>query len=176
MKKNVSSPTLLSAAKKVAFCGILGALAIVLSMFENMLPEIPLLPPGCRLGLSNIVTMFAAGTINLPCALAIALLKGLFAFLTRGVTAGLMSTCGGLCSTLVMWLCLHSKRLAMVGVGICGALAHNAAQLAVACLLTSPATLTYTPVLALFSIPAGAVTGTVLHFALPALKRIVHRL
>lgn len=71
MKKTVS----LSAAKKVAFCGLLGALAIVLTIFENMLPEIPLLPTGCRLGLSNIVTMFCAGTVGLPVALCIALLK-----------------------------------------------------------------------------------------------------
>lgn len=40
----------LSAAKKVAFCGLLAALAIVLTMFENMLPEIPLLPAGVPFG------------------------------------------------------------------------------------------------------------------------------
>lgn len=162
-------------AKKVAFCGLLAALAIVLSIFENMLPEIPMLPPGCRLGLSNIVTMFAAGTISLPTALVIAALKGLFAFLTRGVTAGLMSFFGGVCSTFVMWLCMKSKHLAMLGVGICGALAHNLAQLAVACVITSTAVLGYAPALVLFAIPAGAVTGTVLRFALPALERIARQ-
>ena len=172
MKK---SHTMSGAAKKVAFCGLLAALAIVLSIFENMLPEIPLLPPGCRLGLSNIVTMFAAGTIGLPTALVIAALKGLFAFLTRGVTAGLMSLFGGICSTIVMWLCMKSKHLAMLGVGICGALAHNTAQLAVACVITSAAVLSYAPALVLFAIPAGAVTGTVLRFALPALERIAYQ-
>lgn len=170
MKKNS-----FSAAKKVAFCGLLAALAIVLTIFENMLPEIPLLPPGCRLGLSNIVTMFCAGTVGLPAALCIALLKSGFVFLTRGVTAGLMSLSGGLFSTLIMWLCLKYGRFGMIGVGICGALAHNAAQLLMAVWITSPAVFSYTPILILFSIPAGAVTGTVLRFALPALNRIARQ-
>lgn len=169
----MTKPFSLSAAKKVAFCGLLAALAIVLTMFENMLPEIPLLPPGCRLGLSNIVTMFCAGTIGLPAAVCIAFLKSGFVFLTRGITAGLMSLSGGIFSTLIMWLCLKYGRFGMIGVGICGALAHNAAQLFMAVLLTSPAVFSYTPFLILFSIPAGAATGTVLRFALPALNRMV---
>ena len=163
------------AAKKVAFCGLLAALAIVLSVFENMLPEIPLLPPGCRLGLSNIVTMFTASAVGLPSAVFVAVLKGGFAFLTRGVTAGMMSLFGGVCSTLVMWLCLRSKYFAMLGVGICGALTHNMTQLTVACLITSPAVFGYAPALILFAIPAGAVTGTVMRLALPALERIARQ-
>jgi hypothetical protein len=49
------------------------------------------------------------------------------------------------------------------------------AQLTVACLITSPAVFSYAPALVLFAIPAGAVTGTVLRFALPALNRIAHQ-
>ena len=90
-------------SRKIAVCGLLGALALVLTLLEGMLPPIPGLPPGARPGLSNIVTMFAAGSLGLPYALAIALIKGVFAFLTRGVTAGLMSLSGGLISTLAMW-------------------------------------------------------------------------
>ena len=78
-------------SRKIAVCGLLGALALALTLLEGMLPPIPGLPPGARPGLSNIVTMFAAGSLGLPYALAIALIKGVFAFLTRGVTAGLMS-------------------------------------------------------------------------------------
>ena len=71
------------------------ALAIVLSALENLIPPLPMMPPGAKLGLSNIVTMFAAGTFGLIPALAIALLKALFAGATRGVTALLMSLAGG---------------------------------------------------------------------------------
>ena len=57
---------------------VLGALAIVLSALENLIPPLPMMPPGAKLGLSNIVTMFAAGTFGLIPSLAIALLKALF--------------------------------------------------------------------------------------------------
>ena len=91
-------------SEKIAVCGLLGALALVLALLEGMLPPLPGLPPGAKPGLSNIATMFAAGSLGLPYALAVALVKGMFAFLTRGVTAGLMSLSGGLLSTLAMWL------------------------------------------------------------------------
>ena len=65
--------------QRIAFNGLLGTLALVLSAWEGMLPPIPVLPPGAKLGLSNLVTMYAAGTVGLGPALCIAILKGLFA-------------------------------------------------------------------------------------------------
>src|SRR5699024_6514019 len=106
-------------SRKIAVCGLLGALALVLTLLEGMLPPIPGLPPGARPGLSNIVTMFAAGSLGLPYALAIALLKGVFAFLTRGVTAGLMSLSGGLMSTLAMWVVWKKTRFSLLFTGVC---------------------------------------------------------
>ena len=81
--------------ERIALIGLLGALALVLGILENLLPPLPGMPPGAKAGLSNLVTMFAAGAIGLPAALFIAAIKGLFACLTRGVSAGLMSLCGG---------------------------------------------------------------------------------
>ena len=130
-------------SEKIAVCGLLGALALVLALLEGMLPPLPGLPPGAKPGLSNIVTMFAAGSLGLPYALAVALVKGVFAFLTRGVTAGLMSLSGGLLSTLAMWLIWKKTRFSLLLTGVCGALAHNAAQLSVALALTGRAALFY---------------------------------
>jgi heptaprenyl diphosphate synthase len=47
-----------NAARRVAFLGLLFALAVVLSWLEWMIPALPALPPGVKLGLSNIVTMY----------------------------------------------------------------------------------------------------------------------
>ena len=159
-------------SKKIAVCGLLGALALVLGLLEGMLPPIPGLPPGARPGLSNIVTMFAAGSLGLPYALAVALIKGGFAFLTRGVTAGLMSLCGGLLSTLVMWLVWEKTRVSLLMTGICGALAHNTAQLCVALLLTGRAALLYIPAMLLLAILCGLCTGLVLQLLLPVLQKL----
>lgn len=158
-------------SRKIAVCGLLGALALVLTLLEGMLPPIPGLPPGARPGLSNIVTMFAAGSLGLPYALAIALIKGVFAFLTRGVTAGLMSLSGGLMSTLAMWVVWKKTRFSLLFTGVCGALAHNAAQLCIAVLLTGRAALFYIPAM-LLSIVCGLCTGLVLQLLLPVLQKL----
>ena len=141
---------------------VLGALAIVLSALENLIPPLPMMPPGAKLGLSNIVTMFAAGTFGLIPSLAIALLKALFAGATRGVTALLMSLAGGLLSTLVMGLLFRLKRhaVSLLAVGILGAVATNSAVLS------------YLPFLLLYALVTGSVTGSALRILLPALKNV----
>lgn len=115
-------------AEHIALIGLLGALALVLGILENLLPPLPGMPPGAKAGLSNLVTMFAAGAIGLPAALFIAAIKGLFAFLTRGVSAGLMSLCGGLLSTLIMgilWKKQNSRRSSSVSAVRSGTTSHS---------------------------------------------------
>lgn len=160
--------------RRLTQISLLGALALAISGVELLIPPLPMLPPGAKPGLSNIVTMYAAGSVGLAPALGIALIKGIFAGVTRGLTAFLMSTCGGLLSTLVMGLLLKIRKrpLGLVGVGIAGAVTHNAAQLGVAALLTTPAVAAYAPFLLVFSLATGAVTGLILRAALPALARL----
>ena len=157
---------------RVAFTGLLAALALSFSFLEGLIPPIPVLPPGAKLGLSNIVVLYAAGSLGLPAALFLACLKGGFALLTRGVTAGLLSISGGVLSALVMWLLLQKTRASLSLVGVCGALSHNAAQLCAAWLLTSAAVVFYLPFLVLFGVLTGLLTGLVLKLTLPPLQRI----
>lgn len=160
----------------VALGGLLAALALAFSFLEGLLPPMPGMPPGAKLGLSNIVTMYAAGSLGLPWALALALLKAGFAFLTRGVTAGLMSLSGGTLSTLCMWLLFKKTKASFALTGVCGALAHNAAQLGVAYALLSAPVLFYAPFLGLFGLLTGFLTGTVLRLTFPALERLEQHL
>lgn len=160
------------ASGRVAFTGLLAALALSFSFLEGLIPPIPVLPPGAKLGLSNIVVLYAAGSLGLPTALFLACLKGGFALLTRGVTAGLLSISGGVLSALVMWLLLQKTRASLSLVGVCGALSHNAAQLCAAWLLTSAAVVFYLPFLVLFGVLTGLLTGLVLKLTLPPLQRI----
>lgn len=156
----------------VALTGLLAALALALSFLEGLLPPLPFLPPGAKLGLSNIVTMYAAGTLGLPCAVFLALLKGGFALLTRGAVAGCMSLAGGLFSTVCMWLLLKKARASLSVVGVCGALAHNAAQLCVAYAITATPVVVYLPFLLVFGVLSGLLTGLVLKLTLPPLSKL----
>lgn len=172
--KNAGRLQIRPATQRLALTAVLGALALVLSALEMMIPPLPVLPPGAKLGLSNIATMYASGSVGLLPALAISVIKGLFAGVTRGVTAMLMSLAGGVVSTLLMALMLHAKSspFGIMGVGIGGALAHNAGQLAVALLLTTPAVVYYVPWLLVFSVLTGILTGFVLKAILPVLQKL----
>ena len=157
---------------RVAFTGLLAALAIALSFLEGLLPPLPLLPPGAKLGLSNLATMCAAQCLGLPSALFLAVFKGLFALFTRGGMAGILSLSGGMCSTVVLWLLLQKTKASWGVVGVCGALTHNAAQLCAAYLLTSTSVLFYVPFLLLFGVLTGLLTGLVLKLTLKPLERL----
>ena len=160
----------LGAARRVAVTGLLGALALTLSLLEGMLPPVPTLPPGAKLGLSNIAVLFAVQSLGLLPALGIALVKAVFAGLTRGGIAFLMSLSGGLLSTVLVFIL---SRLRRPGLGIAGALAHNFGQLLTATLLTSLAAAWYAPWLIGFGVLFGAVTGVILRVTMPVLNRLL---
>ncbi|MBR3835840.1 MAG: Gx transporter family protein [Clostridia bacterium] len=166
--------------KRVALLGIMGALALALSFLESLIPALPGLPPGAKPGLSNIVTMFMASSYSVADAFFITILKALFAGITRGSTAMLMSASGGLLSTAVACILLRSKKFnsGYIGIGIICAVCHNIGQLVSACLISGTWSLVfgYGPLLLLFAIVTGCVTGTVLKLVLPALNRIINRL
>ena len=116
--------------------------------------------------------MYAAGTLGLPYAVFLALLKGGFALLTRGAAAGCMSLAGGLFSTVCMWLLLKKAGASLSVVGVCGALAHNAAQLCVAYIITATPVVVYLPFLLVFGVLSGLLTGLVLKLTLPPLSKL----
>lgn len=149
-------------AKRVALFGVSAALALALSFFESLLPPLFSLHPGLKLGLSNIVTMTCGVTFGIPCALAVAVVKGVFAGLTRGFVAMLMSLIGGLLSTLVVCL-LFKLRLGYLVISVIGAVVHNMAQLTICAFIVSNfGVFIYAPVLMIFGIIAGCITGSIL--------------
>ncbi len=162
-------------AFRVAFSGLLLALAIALSFAEGMLPALPMLPPGVKLGLSNIVTMYAVFFLGLGQALLIAVLKSLFVLLTRGPTGAFLSVLGGLLSVCVMVLLAKIPHFSRLFISIGGAVSHNLGQLLGAVLLLrSGYALYYAPVLILSGIGMGLLTGVLLRFVMPGLQ-MLHR-
>ncbi len=154
--------------------GMLAAVVLVLSVLENMIPDFPFVLPGMKLGLSNIAVMFALEMCPLLSALALVAVKALFALVTRGATAFLMSFAGGVLSALGMYLLIHCKKpvFGALGVGILGAFAHNMGQLLVAFLLVSDAVYGYLPLLSALSLVTGALTGLVFYVVMPSLVRV----
>ena len=140
--------------RHIALSGLLFALAMALSFIEGTL-VIPGLLPGMKLGLANIVVMYALFFMGPRQALVV--------FLMSGFTAGFLSLCGGLLSLAVMWVLYYllPVRPTWFILSVCGALAHNVGQLLGAgVIISSSLSLYYAPVMLVLGLvmghPAGA--------------------
>ena len=118
--------------RRVALMGLLFALSVVLSFLEGTLTPLLGLPPGVKLGLANVVVMYALFFLGRGSAFTLVLLKSFFVLLTRGAMAGALSLGGGLLSLGVMAvLCLFRSRPSVFILSVCGAITHNFGQLLV---------------------------------------------
>ena len=161
--------------KQLTRCAVLAALALALSYMEAFFPLVLLVPlPGVKLGLANIVTLYALYALGFPSALAILLVRCTLGALFAGnASALLFSLLGGLAALFVMALLGRSKRLSIFGVSIAGAAAHNCGQVCAAILtLGSTAPLYYLPFLLLVSLFTGALSGLVTALLFRAMAHI----
>lgn len=164
-------------AKKISICGLLTALAIVLSFVERMFPLDAIIPlPGIKLGLANIVILFVLSKMNAGDALAVLLCRILIVALLFGsMTSFLFSLFGGLLSFFIMFLLLktENKFCSILGVSVAGAAMHNIGQIIAAIIwMKTTAVITYLPLLLIMSIPLGLITGLTCSIALSHLKKI----
>ena len=153
-----------TATQRLTRCAVLTALAVALAMADSLIPVTLLFPlPGLRLGLANLVTVFALCRLSGREALLILVARCILSAVGSGnLTALLFSLSGGLLALLVMRLLLSVPALSLLGVSIGGAAAHNVGQIAAAVpYLGSPAPLLYLPPL----LGCALVTGTVIGLA-----------
>lgn len=161
--------------KRLALMGLLFALAMALSFLESLLPALPMLPPGIRLGLSNIVTMYALFVLEPVSGYTIAILKALFVLLTRGAVAAAMSAAGGVFSVTIMLLLslLPGIKEQYLLLSVFGGAAHNIGQLVMArFIINNQYVWYYFPVLLAAGLLMGAITGMALRVVLPYLNRL----
>ncbi len=147
--------------KKLVRLALLTAIALTIFMLENQIP--PVVPvPGVKLGLSNIVTVFAVFVLG-PGEAAMILFCRIF---LGAVFAGNFSTifysgAGGLCAILVTIALrrLLSKNQLWIA-GVLGAIAHSVGQMIMAViLLKTPGLALYLVILIPISILTGTFTG-----------------
>lgn len=161
--------------RNIALCAVLAALALGMSTLEGLFPLSLLVPlPGVKLGLANIVTVFALYRLGAAPALAILLTRCLLGGLFAGnVSAMLFSLLGGFTAMLAMILLRKCRHLSVYGVSIGGAAAHNLGQMAAALItLGNPMVLGYLPFLLAVSLVTGTLTGFVTALLLRATQHI----
>jgi len=150
--------------KQLTLCAVLTAMALGLSYLENFFPLSLAIPiPGIKLGLANIVTLFALYALGPVQALMILIARCFLGAVFAGnMNALIFSVLGGVTAMLVMILLSRFRRLSVYGVSIGGAAAHNCGQVAAAILtLGNSAPLYYLPILLSVSLFTGALTGLI---------------
>ena len=164
--------------KELARSALLIAAALALSYIERLFPLNLVVPlPGVKLGLANIVTMFALYFLPRRQAFLVLVLRCILGSIFGGGLSGLaMSLTGGI---LAFWTMALTKRLPVLsvyGVSMLGAAAHNLGQiLAASVLMGSVYTFFYLPFLLLTALATGMITGTVSAFTFRALSAVPER-
>ena len=159
--------------KILTFMSMMLAVAIVLSAFESMLPPLPFAPPGIRLGLANVVTMYVLFFVGKKHAFMLIVLKSVFVMLTRGVLAGVLSASGGILSVaVIILLYFASKKTSYIMLSSAGAIAFNFGQIVAASFILSTNILAlYWPLIIVFGVVLGSITGKVLEIVIPYLSK-----
>jgi heptaprenyl diphosphate synthase len=158
-------------AKKVSYCAILVALALVFSYVEVLVP-INLGIPGIKLGIANLVTVIGLYLLKPREVLLIAVIRILLAgFMFGSGMSILYSLAGGILSFAVMALLTHLKGFSIIGVSVAGGVAHNVGQALMAmCVVQTTSIMYYVPVLLIAGVITGAVIGILSGRILAAVK------
>nr|PZN10261.1 MAG: heptaprenyl diphosphate synthase [Caldicoprobacter oshimai] len=149
--------------RKMVMLALIISQALVLHLIEGFMPVVA---PGIKLGLANIMTLVTLVLFGFKEALVVVIVRSVLGSLLAGsVTAMLYSLAGGILSCLVMaglyfrWKAYFS----MMGISTAGAIFHNIGQLVVASLLfgTVGILFTYLPVLTIAAVGTGFFIGLV---------------
>ena len=139
---------------------LLTALAMVLSWVESLVP-LSVAVPGVKLGLTNLVVLFALYRMGTRAAWCLSLVRVLLVSFTFGNAFSLWySLAGAILSLLVMMALKATGKFSVTGVSVAGAVCHNLGQILVAmAVLRSTAVAFYYPALLLSGTIAGVCIG-----------------
>lgn len=146
--------------RKIAYLGLLIALAFVFSYIEFLIP-VNLGIPGAKLGLANLVIIVALYTIKERDAFVLSMIRiVLVGFTFANLASMLYSLAGGVLSFLAMILAKRSRKLSITGVSVIGGIFHNIGQIIMAiCVVKTASLVYYLPVLLVAGIAAGVAIG-----------------
>lgn len=162
--------------KKVAYMGMLVALAFIFSYIESLIP-ITVGIPGIKLGLANMVIIVTLYTMGTGPAFVLSLVRIVLTGFTFGNLAMMMySLGGGMLSLLIMVIARKMKLFSVTGVSVLGAVFHNIGQILVAAIVVENSSLFYyLPVLLVSGVFFGVVIGMVGAILIKRLSGFIQR-
>lgn len=146
----------------VAKIGLLSTLSLIFSYVESLIPFLNSMP-AIKMGLSNIVVLYALYVISAPAAFILMIMRVLLsAFLFQGAFSILYGLAGGLLSLIVMSLLKKTYAFSIMAVSIAGGVSHNIGQFITAVLILNfESMVAYLPILIISGLIAGLLIGII---------------
>ena len=158
-------------AKRVAYCAMLSALAMVFGYVEALIP-FSFGVPGMKLGIANLVIVVSLHLLPTYQVFFIQLIGiVLISFLFGNMSMMMYSLAGGILSFLVMRFVKKTGIFSIIGVSICGGVSHNVGQLIMAVLAVQTIKLIYYfPMLLIGGLITGCLIGMLAQRILERIK------
>ena len=153
-------------ARKLTVMALLTAVALGIFMLEAQIP--PVVPiPGVKLGLSNIITVFAVFSLGWKAGAGILFCRIFLGAVFSGNFGSIFYSAGGgllaILAAIILKPVLTQKQIWVAG--CLGAVAHGIGQIIVAVWISeTPALLIYLPILILSGVITGTFTGLCAQF------------
>lgn len=147
-------------------------MAILMGYVEMLIP-LPLLVPGMKLGLANVIIVIVLYHMDAKSAFFISLVRVLMSgLLFQGFAGLLYSLAGALLSLAVMVLLKKTGKVSITGVSVMGGVFHNIGQIIVAAAVVENIKMAYyLPFLLVTGVVTGFVIGAVARLALGYVQR-----
>lgn len=148
-------------SKKTAYLAIFTACALILSFVETLIPPVYSAVPGIKIGLPNIIIIYALYKISFLSAFTVSLVRVfLVALLFGNVLTLLYSLAGAVLSLTIMVILKKTAWFSIAGVSVTGAVFHNLGQIIVAILILDTVEVGYYMlVLTLTGVVSGILVG-----------------
>lgn len=159
--------------KKVAYFGVLTALALIFSYIETLIP-IHFGIPGVKLGLANLIVVIAFYKMGIKEAYTLSIVRVILAgFIFGNLFSILYSLAGGLLSLTMMVVLKKTEKFSVFGVSMAGGVFHNIGQLIMAAIVLESLSIAYYfPILLVSGVVTGLLIGLVSNEMLKRLKKL----
>lgn len=149
--------------REITKIAILTSICVVISIIESCFTFIGDIIPGLKLGLANIVIIFALYKCGFKTALLVSLIRVLIvAILRTGFGINFFFSLSGALFSIISMTILMKTKLSIIGVSIIGSIFHSIGQVLIGIImLDNYNVIYYLPYLLIFSIPTGIIIGII---------------
>ena len=160
--------------KDITVIAILTSLAVVISIIESYFTFLTDFIPGLKLGLANIVIIYALYKYNFKVAFLISIVRVfIVALLRTGFGINFLFSLVGAIFSIIAMILIKKTKLSIIGVSIIGSIFHSIGQVLIGIIILSNSNIMYyLPYLLIFSIPTGIIVGLISKKLLDSTKKL----